>query len=210
MPIEDTTQLFILLQQCIALKERHLNWWPGYGTFDVLVGAILTQNTKFSNVERSLRRMHDQGVESLDTFLMLTQEEIEHIAQPSGFFRQKSRYLIGLVTAIKKEFESFECFVNEVDASWLLHQKGIGKESRDAILCYACERNIMVVDSYSFRFMAALGWEFEEYEALQSWFMQDDRLNFATYHGLIVEYCKLYSKKKIINITPLLSCMKEE
>jgi endonuclease III related protein len=96
-------------------------------------------------------------------------------------------------------FESFDNFVYHVERPWLLKQKGIGPESADSILCYACKRDVMVVDSYSAKLLRYIGYEFDSYDALQEWF-EDESLkhNYHLYHGMIVEYMKRYSKKLTI------------
>ena len=87
-------------------------------------------------------------------------------------------------------------------------QRGIGSESADAILCYGCRQEVMVVDKYTQQLLQALGREFDDYEEIQLWcedgFKSDDlHHDLALFHGMIVEYMKRYKKGKIIDITPL-------
>ena len=114
-------------------------------------------------------------------------------------------------------FGSFEIFCENVSREWLLAQKGIGEESADSILCYACGHEAMVVDAYSARLLYAFGYEFESYEALQAWFREGIEANwakvvslygrelslnelYARFHGKIVEFCKENSRGKVVDI----------
>lgn len=106
---------------------------------------------------------------------------------------------------ILSEFGSFESFTQEVSGEWLLSQKGIGPESRDCILNYACLREVMVVDRYTQKLLSSIGYEIFEYQELQDWFMDglmwgdvyslyDKSVSmaqiYARYHGKIVEFGK--------------------
>jgi endonuclease-3 related protein len=106
-----------------------------------------------------------------------------------------------------------------VDREWLLSQKGIGPETADSILCYACERPVMVVDSYTARLLHTFGYAFENYHDLQEWC--EDGLRklyndfelvtlFAYFHGMIVEYVKQNANGKEVIIVPLLNTLERE
>ena len=157
------------------LKDRDVWWWPNALSFEVVIGAVLTQNTKWENVEKSLqnlkvaRILSDDDEESLHNLALC--QSIENHIIASGFYRQKSSRLIALARAMQSDFGDFGGFCDNVEREWLLLQKGIGFESADSILNYACGREVMVVDKYSFRLLQQLGIEIYEYNELQSWFM---------------------------------------
>jgi endonuclease III related protein len=131
------------------------HWWPAETPFEVIVGAILTQNTSWKNVERAIANLRAAGKLSLDGIRATELEELEQVVRPSGYFRQKAKRL--------KEFAAF------VDAQYggspdamlamptpqlrdeLLAQKGIGPETADSILLYAGHHPIFVVDAYTRR-----------------------------------------------------------
>lgn len=180
-------------------------WWEGAPSFLVVCGAVLVQNSRWEAVQASLsnlkaaRILSDDDEQSLDNLSKCV--SIESFITPSGLYRQKSARLIAIARAIVADFGSFGAFRSEVSREWLLAQKGIGKESADSILNYACEREIMVVDRYSYKLLCGLGIEIEEYEELQAWFMDlcdTQRLYgeiklakiYARYHGKIVEFSK--------------------
>ncbi|MEA1918138.1 MAG: 3-methyladenine DNA glycosylase [Campylobacterota bacterium] len=189
--ISSTTELYQFLETLNLLKNSPEFWWPNYGTFEVVVGAILTQNSKWSRVEVSLENLRAHNLLHVEALSQCDIEFLQQQIQPSGMYKNKSKYLKLLAQNIVKSFESFENFVLQVGRSWLLEQKGIGFESADAILCYACKRDVMVVDSYSAKLLQKIGYEVESYQELQEWF-EDETLqhNYYKYHGMIVEFMK--------------------
>jgi endonuclease-3 related protein len=187
-------------------------WWPNYGSFDVVVGAVLTQNSQWKRVEDSLQNLKDSGILSLEGIAGADPESLMRLIQPSGLYKNKAKVLKLLCRKILEGFGDFDTFAVEVDREWLLAQKGIGPETADSILCYACRRPVMVVDAYTARLVNALGWEFEAYEELQSWcksgmeahFSEEELAEaFARYHGMIVEYVKANSRGKRVSTSPL-------
>lgn len=203
MQITNSYELLLELKKLNLLANKPKYWWPNFGTFEVVVGALLTQNTKWENVEKALANL--EGFLELEEFLKLDIISLKEAIKPSGFYNQKSEALYKLARNIKDEFESFELFKKEVSREWLLNQKRVGQETADSILCYACKKDEMVVDSYSNRLLRSLGYEFESYEELKEWFedgilanwdklreQYEDNLNlcYARYHGKIVEFVK--------------------
>ena len=217
MNLVSSYDLFERLFPLELLKDSPKNWWPGYGTFEVILGALLTQNTTFTKVEISLGNLRRSDLLQLDKWKNLSTVDIMELIIPSGLYRQKSQRLIDLTHAIVRDFDDYDYFVSTVDRSWLLEQKGIGFETADAILCYACQRPVMVADKYTAKLLAALGLEFEDYESIQSWLESGIKSSleeiytlygtsieleiiYAHFHGMIVEYCKTYCKGKKILI----------
>ena len=185
-----------LLQEDL-LKNSPPFWWPNAGTFEVVVGAVLTQNTTWINVEKSLQNLED--FLELKEFSTLEEEALKERIKPSGFYNQKAPRLINLSRNIQNEFIRFENFQKRVSRKWLLEQKGIGQESADAILCYACLRDEMVVDSYTKRLLKNFAIEFKKYgdykefleSELRERFAKEELFEvFARFHGMIVEYNK--------------------
>lgn len=211
--ISNSFELLVWLKNMDLLSNSPKFWWPNYGTFEVVVGAILTQNTKWQNVEKSLENLKDFLGEKItpQNLSQLQSYTLASLIAPSGFNNQKSSRLSKLAQNINDKFGDFETFRKTVERDWLLAQKGIGQESADAILCYGCSREEMVVDKYTARVLAKFGYEFENYEEIKSWLMagvnenfdkiqriykEDITLNeiYARFHGKIVEL----SKRKIV------------
>lgn len=212
MELSDSFELFSALERLNLLEHTQPLWWPQHGTFEVVVGAILTQNTQWTRVVASLENLSQSGHLSLESLGQIDPETLMELIRPSGLIKAKAKNIILLCNAISESFGSFEEFSLEVDREWLLAQKGIGPESADAILCYACLRDAMVVDSYTARLLRAFGYEFESYDELQEWCEAGIREHFdestlqqtfARFHGMIVEYVKGNSKGKVVNLERL-------
>ncbi len=217
----DSFELLKALKNSGYIKEeREELWWPKSGTFEVVVGTILTQQTKWEKVEKSLDNLRKKGLLDLDSIANLDINELTLLIKPSGFYNTKAKNLKKLCQNIVKEFESFENFCLHVNKDWLLSQKGIGEESRDSILCYACKQEVMVVDSYTNRLLQKFGYEFESYSELQEWLMNGiegniDKINklyakdmdlntiYARFHGKIVEFCKENMRGKNVEVSSL-------
>ncbi len=204
--LTDSHTLYQILQQHNLLTHRPEWWWPNAGTFEVVIGAVLTQNTTWKNVKKSLA--HLQGHTTLETFLKLDEASLKERIRPSGFYNQKAPRLRAIAKNIKSEFGTFETFQKEVSRSWLLKQKGIGEETADSILNYSCFRAEMVIDTYTKRLLATYGIILKNYgaykaylqEGLQPHYHQEElALHYARFHGMIVEYnkCKLSPPDKI-------------
>ncbi|MGB6020496.1 MAG: 3-methyladenine DNA glycosylase [Sulfurimonadaceae bacterium] len=206
--IDSGYDLFLALQKLDLLEDSPEHWWPNAYTFEVLVGTILTQNTQWTRVEVSLENLRTNQIITLEDLAEVEMELLLESVRPSGFHKAKSKNIQTLCQNIISDFGDFERFQDEVSREWLLSQRGIGPESADAILCYGCRREVMVVDKYTQQLLQALGREFDVYEDLQSWcvggFKSDDlHHDLALFHGMIVEYMKRYKKGKQINIAPL-------
>jgi len=196
--------LYKKLEAMDLLQNSPQYWWPNAGEFEVVIGAVLTQNTTWRNVEKSLANL--EGFLTLESFLQLNEEELKEKIRPSGFYNQKAPRLLQIASNIKKEFNTFKNFQKSVTRSWLLEQKGIGEESADAILCYGCFRAEMVVDTYTKRLLKSYSIELKNYQAYKD-FLEDglakhiakEKLfeHFAAFHAMIVEYNKQYDLKSL-------------
>lgn len=219
--MNNSFELFEALKKAGFLQEDAPEfWWPNAGNFEVIVGAILTQQTKWEKVEKSLDNLRDKNVLSLESVANMDVKELALLIKPSGFYNTKAKNIQKLCQNIVSEFENFDKFALHVKREWLLEQKGIGCESADSILCYACFREVMVVDSYANRLVGALGYEFESYEELQEWLQsgieshydkvvqlygKEKSLHFiyARFHGKIVEFCKKNMRGKSVSLAEL-------
>ena len=205
--ISNSFELLEFLKNQNLLENHPEFWWPSASDFEILIGSILTQNTKWINVEISLENLRKLDVLSLEALSNIDIDVFTKAITPSGFKNQKSVRIKQLAKNILEEFGTFENFCENVSKSWLLSQKGIGLETADAILCYACHQEFMVVDKYTQRLVSHFGFEFESYEDLQAWceyginenfdkieslYDYDVSLNmiYCRFHGKIVEFMK--------------------
>lgn len=147
------------------------HWWPAQTPFEVMVGAILTQNTAWTNVERALENLRAAAVLSLKEIRNISLSELELLVRPSGYFRQKAQRLKDLVAFIDGKYggsleRMFTAPTGDL-RSELLTQKGIGPETADSILLYAGLHPVFVVDAYTRRM-------FERHELLSAAAKYDD------------------------------------
>jgi endonuclease-3 related protein len=189
---KDSFEIYKFLEKQDLLSCRDRYWWPNVGSFEVVVGTILTQNTTWKNVEKSLKKL-DRFLE-LESFLSLDEQKLKELIKSSGFYNQKAPRLLKLAQNIKDEFRTFKNFQNKVSREWLLQQKGIGKESADSIMLYAGNIPTFVVDAYTYRMAERIGVQDErDYDALKRLFESAVKRDFRTYneyHALIVELGK--------------------
>lgn len=168
-------------------------WWPVFSDnhkFEIAIGAILTQNTLWSNVERVIKILKQKDLISKEAIQKIKGEELASLIKSSGYYKQKAKKL--------KEFARFLDSGKEINRENLLNIWGIGPETADSILLYAYEKSIFVVDAYTKRIFNRLGFKQKSYEELQELFMKNLDCNaslFNEYHALLVRLGKEYCKK---------------
>lgn len=195
--IDNSYDLLVYLKNQDLIDENLEYWWPNNNKFEILIGAILTQNTKWLNVEKSLENLREEELLSLEALSTAHLETLILAITPSGFKNQKSVRLIQLAKNIIEEYDTFENFCKGTNREWLLAQKGIGPETADAILCYSCRQDYMVVDSYTNRLVKRFGYEFESYDELQAWCEYGINENYdkiAKLYGYEISINKLYAR----------------
>lgn len=204
----------ILLQKMYAALLGHFGpsgWWPAKTPFEVALGAILTQNTAWANVEKALALLEGETGLIPDAVAALSLPDMERCIRPAGFFRQKSRKIYNFLNLIDahgglgngEADASLSCFadVSDEDArEKFLAVSGIGPETADCILLYGLNRPLFVVDAYTRRMFSRHGLVPEEtgYAELQEFFMDAlprDTALFNEYHALIVRCGKEYCRK---------------
>ena len=156
----------------LKLEFSEFDWLEnrGLSEFELLISVILTQNTSWNNVLKALNNVRVAKIQSLEALNALETQQIATLIKPSGFYNQKAKRLKGFVGALLSEFGDMGEFKARVSRQWLLNVKGLGFESADSILNYLCQREILVVDSYTNRLAYALGYEFESYDELREFF----------------------------------------
>lgn len=194
------------LHQAYQLLYNHYGpqgWWPAEDPLEVMVGAVLTQNTAWRNVERAIHNLKEADGLSLAALVRMPDAELEELIRPAGYFRVKTRRLKSLLTRIDTDFDGDLDRLLSLPTSdlrqWLLAVHGIGPETADSILLYAALRPVFVVDAYTARMVKRHGWlDMEaDYHSLQTQFheaLPEDVPMFNEYHALIVrvgkEFCR--------------------
>jgi len=182
------------------------HWWPGDTPFEIMVGAVLTQNTAWTNVEKAIHNL--KLYEALDPQAILgaPHEQLAQWLRPSGYFNIKATRLKHYCEWYIREGEYPQLALLETETlrKALLSVKGVGPETADDILLYAFERPVFVIDAYTRRIFSRLAYvEGDEgYEELRHYFekglarSRDKTGLFNEYHALIVNHAKDYCKKK--------------
>lgn len=179
------------------------HWWPADTPFEVMVGAILTQNTAWSNVERAIDNLKKNRSLAPEKILSTRVNSLSKWLQPSGYFNVKTKRLRNFCQWYV-DAGQFDALVNwDTDKlrKGLLSVNGVGFETADDILLYAFERPVFVIDSYTRRFFSRLGMASvdEGYEHLRSKFesrLPAEVAMFNEYHALIDVHAKKVCKKK--------------
>ncbi len=185
-----------------AFGPQH--WWPGESDFEIAVGAILTQNTSWQNVEKAIENLKKRGVLSVEGILSLEDGELASLIRPAGYFNVKAGRLKNFVAWLKEMggFETLRKLPTYRLREYLLEIKGIGPETADSILLYALSRPIFVVDAYTRRILARHGLDEAmkmDYDDLrrrvESCFEPDPRI-FNELHALLVKTGKEFCRKR--------------
>ncbi len=196
-----------LLQIFETLNRRYgdLHWWPGETPFEVAIGAILTQNTNWANVEKAIGRLKAEGVLEPWALRNMDDEALAGLIRPSGYFRVKTKRLKAFLQALCDNFGGNLGRMMSGDLlkarQRLLGISGIGEETADSILLYAGGRLTFVVDAYTRRILERHGLIDPKapYGEIQRTFMGQiprDAGLYNQYHALIVETGKRYCRKQ--------------
>ncbi|HLA84035.1 MAG TPA: endonuclease III domain-containing protein [Thermoguttaceae bacterium] len=180
------------------------HWWPGQSPFEVVVGAVLVQNTNWKNVEQAIANLRDADLLSPRALFDTPVEELAELIRPAGYYRIKARRLSNLVRMIVEEYDG------DLDAMFaagaatlrekLLEVNGVGPETADSILLYAGNLPVFVIDGYTYRVMTRHGWIEPEidYHGLQEHFethLPQDVVLYNEFHALLVRVGHLHCRK---------------
>jgi len=179
------------------------HWWPGETSFEVMVGAILTQNTNWSNVEKAITNIKNAGLLDPKKLLKLPDQRLASLIRPAGYFNIKAKRLKNFLRYFVDKYGGSVASMKKVSLerlrTELLEVNGIGQETADSILLYALDKPIFVCDAYTYRILTRHGLVDKNavYNDLQEPFMDSlkhDAKFFNEFHALIVrvgkEYCK--------------------
>ncbi len=180
------------------------HWWPGDTPFEIMVGAILTQNTNWQNVGKAISNLKAAGVLSFPALSALGREELAEYIRPAGYYNIKAGRLQNLFAMIEEQWggdpDTLLLQPAAVLREQLLSVRGIGPETADSILLYAAEQPFFVVDAYTHRILLRheLIPEDCDYCQMQELFMDnlaEDTALFNEYHALLVQVGKRFCKK---------------
>jgi endonuclease-3 related protein len=184
-----------------AFGPRH--WWPGETPFEVMVGAILTQNTSWRNVEKAIQNLKARKVLHVRGIQQLKTSQLASLIRSSGYFRIKAERLKAFVDFLSENYNGDLKRMKEGVETLrqkLLQVKGIGPETADSILLYGLKKPIFVVDAYTKRILSRHGiisakTSYDEVQKLFMDYLPRDEGLFNEYHALLVHLGKTLCKK---------------
>ncbi|KAB8287017.1 DNA lyase [Bifidobacterium ramosum] len=191
------------LYECMERELGPTNWWPADTLFEIMVGAVLTQNTAWGNVDRSLAALKSAGVLDPHAIAALEPEALQGLIRPSGFYRNKAKTLQSLsrwyVERCGADPDGARGLTDDGLRSELLSLFGVGGETADDLVLYVFSRRAFVADTYARRLFAFLGFTVPTgYPAFHKAFAPAVLASDLTvaqlkeFHGLIDEYGKAY------------------
>ncbi len=189
-------QLMVVYQRLIGAYGDQ-SWWPADSSFEVMVGAVLTQNTAWTNVEKAISKLKHADSLTLESLLALPDEALAQLIRPSGYFNIKAKRLKNLCLWLAENGGESKLAAVDTGALRLslLQVNGVGPETADDILLYAFARPVFVIDTYTRRLFSKLCLiqGSEPYEDLRQIFeaeLEADVSLFNQYHALIVRHAR--------------------
>lgn len=209
MSCEKLMQIYNILLQ----HYGNQHWWPGQTTLEIIIGAILTQNTSWKNVEKAIKNIRAQNELSFDQLNSKTTDQIAKLIKPAGYYNLKAKRLKNFLNWLSEnhagKLDSLAPLDTETLRSELLAINGIGPETADSIILYAFEKPAFVVDTYTCRIMARhllidLPCDYHQLQELFTSSLQPDPKLFNEFHALLVRLAKEHCRKKpLCNNCPL-------
>lgn len=188
-------EIFRRLMACYGTQH----WWPGESPFEVMVGAILTQQARWTNVERAIANLKAAKALSPQALRRLPEPDLAKLIRPAIYHNAKAKKLKALVGWLGESYGDDLLRLFRLESQdlrrELLAVYGIGEETADSIILYAAEKPVFVIDAYTHRIMARLGLVPEgiSYRVCQSFFMSNlpaDTQMFNEFHALLVQLGK--------------------
>lgn len=180
------------------------NWWPGETPFEVVVGAILTQNTNWANVEKAIDNLRKNKALSAKALYAMPAERLSELIRPAGYFNVKAARLKSFINFFMDSYSGRIGKMKKEGAASLreklLTVKGVGPETADSILLYALEKPVFVIDAYTKRVLSRhdimeLDGSYEEFQDLFHSLLERDVEMFNESHALFVRVGKTYCKR---------------
>lgn len=210
---KNSGRLFLNIYHCLFNKFGPQYWWPGDSPFEIMIGAILTQNTNWKNVEKAINNIKKAKLMNPKK-LLKNMNRIPDLIKPSGFYRLKSKRLIAFLKYFVDNYggdiTNFEGRDTEIIRKELLSIPGIGYETADSILLYALDRPVFVIDAYTRRILSRhklinQDAQYDEIKRLLEDNLYKDTQLYNEYHALIVRLGKEFCKKNepLCNICPV-------
>ncbi|MGC8568264.1 MAG: endonuclease III domain-containing protein [Candidatus Micrarchaeia archaeon] len=179
------------------------NWWPGDSDFEIAIGAILTQQASWGNVEKAIQNLKKGNLIDIEKICNLNISDLEKYIRPSGYYHQKAAYLKYFSNYVIKNYGSLDNFFKLEKKQLrkeLLSLKGIGPETADSIILYAANKKTFVIDAYTRRIMERVNGIRQDmpYDKMQKYFekqIPDDLEIYKDLHAQLVKLGKEFCFK---------------
>jgi endonuclease-3 related protein len=188
-----------------AFGPQH--WWPGETPFEIAVGAILTQNTNWGNVEKAIENLKSGKALNAESIHNMKKERLASFIKPAGYFNVKAKRLKAFISFLINEYHGSLKRMKQEDMQTLrlrlLKIHGVGPETADSILLYALEKPVFVIDAYTKRILSRhrimeYDKPYEEFQEIFHSSLEKEVKFFNEYHALFVRLGKTYCRKKPI------------
>lgn len=178
-------------------------WWPADSKMEIVIGAILVQNTNWNNVDMALTNLRDETQLDVKQILALSDDELQTLIRPSGFYVNKSKSL----RAVLSWFDQHQCNFKQMAAEYghrlretMLELPGVGEETADSLLVYVFDQPAFIADKYARTLFTFIGFRgLQNYHKLQKRIVLPESFSYKDaqeFHGLIDEFGKQYLKDK--------------
>lgn len=193
-----------IIYERLLIHYGRLNWWTAQSKLEIMVGAILTQNTSWKNVEIALELLTASNMLSCKKIISSTDEKFADLIRPAGLNNVKTKRIKSLasfvLSACNGNVSELQSWNSSLLRKCLMNINGVGPETSDAILLYALNKPFFVIDNYTRRMMRRIGLypSNDMYDSWQSMFntgINMDTQTYKQYHALIVENSKLHCRK---------------
>ena len=185
------------IYRILKKQQGARNWWPAETKFEILVGAVLTQNTAWTNVEKAIHALKEGNLLSPQKIVACKPQRLANCIRSSGYFNVKAKRLRALCEWYVKhgEYKQIKKWPTDKLRQELLAVHGVGPETADDIVLYAFKRPVFVIDAYTKRIFSRLGLTQadQDYESMRSFFeknLEADVQLFGEFHAHIVEHGK--------------------
>ncbi|SHG94969.1 DNA-3-methyladenine glycosylase III [Thermosyntropha lipolytica DSM 11003] len=208
------SEFFYQIYEMLLAHFGPRGWWPGESTWEIMVGAVLTQAVAWKNVEKAILNLKRAGLLELEAMCRAEEGKIAELIKPALYHRQKARKLKNLAGYVKERYGgNLELMFSQETKNLrgeLLSLWGIGKETADSILLYAGEKPVFVIDAYTIRIFSRLGivdqnTSYDMMQELMHRFLPSEVELYNEYHALLVALGANYCKKNnpICNLCPI-------
>ena len=198
-----TGQKLMAMYEAASERFGHQDWWPGDGALEICVGAILTQNTNWRNVERAIANLREADCMSVTALHELAPEALAELIRPAGYYNVKTKRLKNFLAHVHANWgDDIASFLDRPVATLreeLLSINGVGRETADSMILYAAGKPSFVVDTYTYRVLLRHGvidvdYDYEMIKQLFEDNLPEDVELYNDFHAQLVAVGKNYCK----------------